>query len=81
MPNAATEIASIIDNAYLELNYQCKTPQVSYSIADYVGNIVLRGSYDCIINNKLDVQELARGVYMLCIIDGDSLIKTRFMKN
>lgn len=81
MTNATHEIASIIDNSFLELNYQCKTAQVSYSIADYVGNIVLRGSYDCIINNKLEVKDLSKGVYMLCIIDGDSLTKVRFMKN
>jgi hypothetical protein len=81
MANATADIVSVIDNRFIALNYQCRTEHVSYSIADYVGNIVKRGGYDCIINHKIDIQSIPKGIYVLCIIDGDSLTKLRFQKN
>ena len=81
MNTQTIEIVSVHQNAVLEVNYHCKTNQVSYSIADYVGNVIMRGNYDCLIGNKLDIASLSKGAYTLCIIDGDSLIKTRFQKN
>ena len=73
-------ISSIKGNA-LELNYSCKTPQVTYSIADFGGNVMKRGNYNCIENNTLIIEELPKGTYTLCIIDGDELCKSRFQKN
>lgn len=70
-----------VNNTTLELNYLCKTTQVTYSIADFVGNVMKRGEYNCIENNKLKIEELPKGTYTLCIIDGDQLSKKRFEKN
>jgi len=65
----------------LELDYKCQTTQVSFSIADYGGNVMKRGNYNCTQNNKLPIDELPKGTYTLCIIDGDQLSKSRFEKN
>ena len=81
MPKAIVDIITVIDNSALELHYVCTTKHVIFSIADFVGNIVKRGRYDCITDNRLDITDLPRGFYMLCIIDGDSLTKARFVKN
>jgi hypothetical protein len=76
----ANMISGVNNNA-LELNYLCKTPQVTYSIADFGGNVMKRGNYNCIENNILPIEELPKGMYTLCIIDGDELCKSRFQKN
>jgi hypothetical protein len=81
MTMTVTEMISSIKNDILELNYLCKTKQVSYSIADYCGNVLMRGSYDCTIMNKLSITSLPKGMYMICVIDGDILSKARFEKN
>ena len=81
MTNTKSNIVSVVDNAKLQLNYTCKTKHVLYSIADFVGNIMKRGDYNCIIDNHLDIEDIPTGIYMLCIIDGDSLTKVRFLKN
>lgn len=70
-----------INNNSLELDYLCKTSQVIYSIADFGGNVIKRGDFNCISNNILPIQELPKGMYTLCIIDGDELCKSRFQKN
>lgn len=81
MKNATLEMLSIVNNAFLQLNYTCKTKHVSYSIADFVGNVIKRGDYNCIQENKLAIDDLPKGAYTLCIVDGDSLTKLRFNKN
>ena len=81
MSTATINIISSINNEQLELNYLCKTTQVSYSIADFGGNVIKRGNYSCILENKLIIADLPKGMYTLCIIDGDQLSKTRFQKN
>lgn len=70
-----------INKDSLVLNYKCKTEQVTFSIADFGGNVMKRGDYNCIENNKLIIAELPKGTYTLCIIDGDQLSKERFDKN
>ena len=75
------DMISSINSTILELNYLCKTPQVTYSIADFGGNVIKRGNYNCIENNKLPIEELPKGLYTLCIIDGGELRKSRFQKN
>ncbi len=75
------DIITSINNDALILNYLCKTEQVTFSIADFGGNVIKRGNYACIENNKLSIKELPKGVYTLCIIDGDQLCKSRFQKN
>lgn len=77
----ALGMISSIQNNTIELDYLCKTSQVTYSIADFVGNVMKRGSYNCTENNKLIIEELPKGTYTLCIIDGDELSKTRFQKS
>ncbi|MGZ4033519.1 MAG: T9SS type A sorting domain-containing protein [Bacteroidia bacterium] len=72
---------SFINNNALKLNYICKTPQVTYSIADFSGNVMKRGNYNSIENNQLPIEELPKGIYTLCIIDGDKLSKSRFQKS
>lgn len=69
------------NNEALELRYLCKTSQVTYSIADFGGNVMKRGSYNCLESNKLLIEDLPSGRYTLCIIDGDQLSKTLFQKN
>jgi hypothetical protein len=69
------------DNEVIELNYTCKTSQVSYSIADFVGNVLIRGNYDCLDENRIPIKNLTKGAYTLCIVDGDCLTKIRFQKN
>ena len=81
MTTATMDMISSINNNSLELNYQCQTEQVTYSIADFGGNVMKRGDYNCIENNKLIIEELPKGTYTLCIIDGDQLSKKRFEKN
>jgi hypothetical protein len=75
------DIISSISSEVLELQYHCKTSQVTYSIADFGGNVMKRGDFNCIENNKVSIRELSKGIYTLCIIDGDQLCKTRFQKN
>lgn len=81
MTTATMDMIFSINNNSLELNYLCKTTQVTYSIADFGGNVMKRGDYNCIENNKLIIEELPKGTYTLCIIDGDQLSKKRFEKN
>jgi hypothetical protein len=80
MVNAATDIILEINKQALVVNYECATDHVLYSIADYSGNVVARGNCNDVENNSLDISMLPKGTYMLCIIDGDSLVKTRFEK-
>jgi hypothetical protein len=40
-----------------------------------------RGDYNCIEDNTLPIDELPKGMYTLCIIDGDELSKSRFQKD
>lgn len=82
MTTATLDMISSVNNTTLELNYLCKTAQVTYSIADFGGNVIKRGDYyTCVKNNKLIIEELPKGTYTLCIIDGDQLCKSRFQKN
>jgi hypothetical protein len=80
MNTAALDIISLKETE-LEVNYLCKTKQVSYCIADFGGNVLMRGDYKCLTENKLSINILPKGIYTLCIIDGDSLIKARFLKD
>lgn len=77
----STDIISSMNNDALELHYMCKTRHVTFSIADFGGNVMKRGNYDCIKNNTLYITDLPKGTYTLCIIDGDQLCKTRFQKD
>ncbi len=70
-----------IKNEVLELDYSCKTNSVSYSIADFVGNVIKRGDYDCLQENKLAINDLKKGIYMLCIVDGEHINKASFQKD
>ena len=81
MTLATIGMISSVNNDALELNYRCQTTQVTFSIADFGGNVMKRGNYNCIENNKLIIEELPKGSYTLCIIDGDQLSKSRFEKN
>ena len=81
MTTATMDMISSINNGSLELNYRCKTTHVTFSIADFGGNVMKRGDYNGIANNKLIIEDLPRGTYTLCIIDGDQLSKSRFEKN
>lgn len=81
MTLATIGMISSVNNDALELNYRCQTTQVTFSIADFGGNVMKRGNYNCVENNKLIIEELPKGTYTLCIIDGDQLSKSRFEKN
>ena len=81
MTTATIDLISILNNEVLEVNYQCKTAQVSYSVADFAGNVLKRGNYNCLEDNKLSIADLPKGFFTLCIVDGDTLTKTRFQKD
>ena len=81
MTTATIDLITTVNNEVLELNYQCKTSQVIYSVADFAGNVLMRGSYNCVQDNKLSITGLPKGMFTLCIVDGDSLTKTRFQKD
>jgi len=81
MTNATLDIISEITNNELTISYECKTNHVLYSIADFGGNVIKRGDCHSVENNKLSISDLNKGIYMLCIIDGDVLLKRRFEKN
>lgn len=76
-----SEIISLMNSEVLEINYLCKTKQVSYCIADFGGNVLNRGNYNCLSENKLPINNLPKGIYTLCIIDGDHLTKSGFLKD
>jgi len=80
MVNAATDIILEINKQALVVNYECATDHVLYSIADYSGNVVARGNCSDVPDHKLDISMLSKGIYILCIIDGDKLVKARFEK-
>jgi len=80
MVNAVTDIILEINKHALVVNYECATNHVIYSIADYSGNVVARGNCKSVEDNTLDISMLSKGIYMLCIIDGDRLVKARFEK-
>lgn len=81
MSNSANIISVTGSSSILEINYLCKTKHVIYSIADFVGNVVKWGNYNCIENNKLEMNNIPKGMYIIFIIDGDSLTKICFIKN
>lgn len=81
MTVTANEIISFMNNEMLEVNYLCKTKQVSYCIADFGGNVLKRGNFNLLSKNKLPIRNLSKGIYTLCIIDGGSLTKARFIKD
>ena len=81
MNTATAEMITAITNDSIEVNYSCKTPQVTYSIADFGGNVIKRGDFLCIESKTLAIHDLPSGMYTLCIIDGDQLSKSRFRKN
>ncbi len=81
MPNTLKNIVSEVDSHSLVINYNCKTDHVIFSIADFSGNVIMRGNCHEVVDNTLNISSLPQGLYMLCIIDGDSLVKARFQKN
>jgi hypothetical protein len=81
MTTDTTEIISATNKEMLEVSYSCKTKQVNYCIADFGGNVLIRGNYHCLTENKIFINCLQKGIYTLCIIDGDILTKARFLKD
>jgi hypothetical protein len=75
---AVTDLLSVEANGVLEIHYTCRTRQVSYSIADFGGNVLIRGNFKHLVDNRLSVAQLKKGLYTFCIVDGDSLVKNRF---
>lgn len=65
----------------LTINYEGITTHVSYCIADFAGNVLMRGEFNEIRDNKISIRSLKSGTYTLCIIDGDSLVKKKFIKD
>ncbi|MBL7884786.1 MAG: hypothetical protein JNL69_12005 [Bacteroidia bacterium] len=78
MKNATIDIIAEISNNHLKVNYECQTNHVLFSIADFGGNVVKRGDCASIVDQKIPIESLSKGMYVLCIIDGGELIKTRF---
>jgi hypothetical protein len=80
MTITATDIISFGEEKLLEVNYICRTQQVSYCIADFGGNVLMRGDFKGLMESKISVKHLPNGKYTFCIIDGDKLIKAPFLK-
>lgn len=79
MIHALTDMLLTDNKQYIEFSHMCKTTHATYCIADYGGNVLRRGDYKS--ENKISISDLPAGMYTLCIIDGDTLVKTRFHKN
>jgi hypothetical protein len=77
MQTASNDICFIEDKEYLVFNYSCRTSHVTYSVADFGGNVLIRGDFRCLEENKIPIQNLKSGLYTLCIVDGDQLITNR----
>jgi hypothetical protein len=71
--------AVLIEREFVEFTYACKTKQATWCIADFSGNILKRDQYRS--GQKLSIAGLPKGFYTFCIVDGDTLIKTRFQKD
>lgn len=80
MEASVIDIIESVTSQELKLNYMCKTSHVNYSISDIMGNIIQNGNYDCLIDSTVPIHDLSPGMYLLCIIDGDSFSKIRFKK-
>jgi hypothetical protein len=76
-----SEIISLTVQNTLAINYFCKTEHVIYCIADFGGNVLMRGKYECLEENHISVKDLPKGTYTFCIIDGDLLTKAPFLKD
>jgi len=77
MQSAVKDICFIEDREYLVFNYACRTSQVTYSVADFGGNVLIRGDFKCLEANKIPIRTLRSGLYTLCIVDGDQLVTNR----
>jgi hypothetical protein len=77
MQTAIKDIYFIEDRKYLVFNYDCRTSQVTYSVADFGGNVLIRGDFRCLQENKIPIRNFRAGLYTLCIVDGDQLITNR----
>ena len=78
MKNATMDIITQVSTNNLTIGYECKTDRVLYSIADYGGHLLKRGSCHDVIDNTIDISDLPKGNYTMCIVDGSELIKARF---
>jgi len=76
-----TDFISFLHADVLELKHACKTAQVSYSVADVAGNVLLKGTYNCSGKNEISIAKLPRGFFTVCIVDGDSMVKSHFQKD
>ncbi|TND09461.1 MAG: hypothetical protein FD123_1267 [Bacteroidetes bacterium] len=61
----------------LLLHFRRQTEKTSYSIFDLGGSEVKSGKLEGKDTHQVPVKELVKGIYLLCIIDGDQLYKTR----
>jgi hypothetical protein len=81
MKNATMDIITKVSTTNLTIGYECKTDRVLYSIADFGGHLLKRGSCHDVIDNTIDISDLPKGNYTMCIVDGSELIKARFQKD
>jgi len=75
------DIISQVSTTNLTISYECQTDRVLYSIADFGGHLLKRGSCHDVKDNTIDISDLPKGNYTMCIIDGAELIKERFQKD
>lgn len=75
------DIITEVSNTNLTISYTCQTDRVLYSIADFGGHLLKRGSCQDFKDNTIDISDLPKGNYTVCIIDGAELIKERFQKD
>ena len=59
--------------------YECVTDRVCFSIADVGGTVYLKGRLR-MNSHRVKTDTLPKGIYALCIIDGDELMQARFRK-
>ena len=70
-----------VNSGFLEIEYVPKTDRTTFSISDVVGKVLLHGNYKLPDSKKIAINHLKNGTYFFSIIDGDLLLKTRFLKH
>lgn len=72
-----SSLASEFSDGHLLLQFKRQTEKTTYSIFDLGGSELKSGALTESEHHKIPVHDLTKGVYLLCIIDGDQLYKQR----
>ncbi len=71
--------ASVKNKVVFYFNFS--TEKRCAGVCDLEGKILIRLTEVSSVPVEIDVKELARGLYKLCVLDGDKIFETKFRKN